>query len=168
MSLVAGAFAGSRAANAEERAAADFVAAWERGDLRAMHAGLSEEAQARYPFARFRRAYRRAAATATLTAIDAGDAELERGEVTVPVILDTRVFGSLRGNLSLPASEGRVDWEPRLVFPELRAGERLSRTSAPPVRAALRSRDGKILAEGAAPSRTSPLIGIADSIAGRM
>jgi peptidoglycan glycosyltransferase len=169
VSLVAGALVGASTESAEERAAADFVADWERGDLEAMHAGLSEDAQARYPLARFRRAYRRAAATATLTAVDAGDAEgVEGSEVTMPVVLDTRVFGRLRGNISVPVSEGRVDWEPRLVFPELRAGERLRRTSAPPVRATLRSRDGKILAEGPAPSRTSPLVGIADSIAGRM
>jgi cell division protein FtsI/penicillin-binding protein 2 len=61
-----------------------------------------------------------------------------------------------------------VDWAPRLVFPELRAGERLSRNSLPPTRATIHSRDGKVLAEGAAPSRTSPLVGIADSIAGHM
>jgi cell division protein FtsI/penicillin-binding protein 2 len=166
---VAGAIAGSRAESEEERAATDFVAAWERGDLGAMHAELSDDARSRYPLARFRRAYRRAAATATLTAIDADDPEgTGGGEVTIPVVLDTRVFGSLRGDLAVPASEGAVDWEPRLVFPELREGERLSRTSAPPVRATLRSRDNKVLAEGEAPSRTSPLVGIADSIAGRM
>ena len=36
------------------------------------------------------------------------------------------------------------------------------------VRATLRSRDGKVLARGPADARTSPLVGIADSIAGRM
>jgi cell division protein FtsI/penicillin-binding protein 2 len=61
-----------------------------------------------------------------------------------------------------------VDWEPHLAFPELRRGERLTRTSAVPTRATLLSREGKVLAQGAAPSRTSPLVGIADSIAGRM
>ncbi len=167
--FVAGAMAGSRAESAEERAATDFVAAWERGDLRAMHGELSDDARTRYPLARFRRAYRRAAATATLTAVEADDSgDAGDGEVTIPVVLETRVFGSLRGDLAVPASEGAVDWEPRLVFPELRDGERLARTSAPPVRATLRSRDNKVLAEGEAPSRTSPLVGIADSIAGRM
>ena len=68
----------------------------------------------------------------------------------MPVVVDTRVFGRLRGELRVPVSGERVDWEPRLVFPGLRAGERLTRDSAPPVRATLRSRDRKVLAEGPA------------------
>jgi penicillin-binding protein A len=169
LSLVAGAFVGASAGSTEERAAADFAAAWERGDLSDMHAMLSERSRTRYPLPRFRRAYRRAAATATVTSIDADDAgDLDGGRVTVPVVLDTRVFGSLRGDLAVPMSGDRVEWEPRLVFPELRSGERLTRASVPPTRATLHSRDGKVLAKGDAPSRTSPLPGIADSIAGRM
>ena len=137
--------------------------------MRGMHELLSESSSARFPIARFRRAYRRAAATATMTAIEAGETEGVRdGEAVVPVVVDTRVFGRLRGELRVPVSGERVDWEPRLVFPELRAGERLTRVSAPAVRATLRSRDGKVLAEGPADARTSPLVGIADSIAGRM
>ena len=49
--------------------------AWERGDMRGMHELLSESSSARFPIARFRRAYSRAAATATLTAIEAGEPE---------------------------------------------------------------------------------------------
>ena len=66
----------------------------------------------------------------------------------LPVALGTRVFGDLRGDLEVPVSDERVDWEPRLVFPELRQGEELRRTSVPPTRATLHSRDGKVLAEG--------------------
>ena len=169
VSLVAGAFVGAAAHSASERAAEDFAAAWEQGDFRAMHGLLSAEAQERYPLRRFRRAYERAAATATLISVAPGDAEeFEGGHVTVPVILGTRVFGRLRGDLRLPVTDETVDWEPSLVFPELRPGERLRRASAPPTRATLRSRDGKVLAEGPATDRTSPLTGIADSIAGRM
>jgi penicillin-binding protein A len=169
LSLVAGAFVGARAESGSERAASDFAEAWSRGDMRGMHALLTSSAQDRYPLPRFRRAYERAAATATLTSLDPGDPERVDGdEVTLPVVLGTRVFGDLRGELVVPVSEERVDWEPRLVFPELRQGEELRRTSVPPTRATLHSRDGKVLAEGPAPSRTSPLVGIADSIAGRM
>jgi cell division protein FtsI/penicillin-binding protein 2 len=169
VSLLAGAIVGAGTESAAERTARDFAAAWERGDMRSMHGLLTESARRRFPPARMRRAYRRAANTATLRSIDVGDSEGERdGSVTVPVVLDTRIFGSLRGELTLPVSGDRVAWEPRLVFPELRPGERLTRTSVPPVRATLRSRDRKVLAEGPAPERTSPLVGIADSIAGRM
>lgn len=169
VSLLAGAFVGSSARTPSERAAGDFAEAWERGDLRTMHALLSAPARARYPLERFRRAYRLAADTATLTAVDAAEPDgLRGGEVTVPVVLETRVFGRLGGELRVPVSGERVEWAPRLVLPELRAGERLTRLSVPPLRATLRSRDGKVLAQGPAGGRASPLVGIADSIAGRM
>jgi peptidoglycan glycosyltransferase len=169
VSLVAGAMVGSRTESTSERVAGDFAEAWERGDMRGMHGLLSEASSSRFPMARFRRAYRRAAATATLTAVEAGDTQgVDDDEVTVPIVVNTRVFGRLRGELRVPVSGERVEWEPRLLFPELRAGERLTRNSAPPVRATLRSRDGKVLAEGPADGRSSPLVGIADSIAGRM
>jgi len=169
VSMVAGAFVGSSTESASQRVAGDFAAAWQRGDLRAMHGLLSEPSSARFPIARFRRAYHRAAATATMTAVEAGDTEgVADGEVTVPVVVDTRVFGRLRGELHVPVSGERVDWSPRLVFPELREGERLTRVSAPARRATLRSRDDKVLAEGPAGARTSPLPGLADTIAGRM
>jgi peptidoglycan glycosyltransferase len=169
VSMIAGAMVGSAADSASERVAGNFAEAWERGNLRGMHDLLSESSRERFPIARFRRAYRRAAATATMTAVEAGGIEgVRNGEVTVPVVVDTRVFGRLRGELRVPVSGERVDWAPQLVFPELRAGERLTRISAPPVRATLRSRDGKVLAKGPADARTSPLVGIADSIAGHM
>jgi penicillin-binding protein A len=169
VSMLAGAVVGSSYESSSERVVGQFAEAWERGDLREMHDLLSTSSSTRFPIARFRRAYRRAAATATTTTIEAGEPEGEQGAgATVPVVVHTRVFGSLRGELRVPVSGERVDWEPRLVFPELRAGERFTRISVPAVRATLRSRDGKVLAEGPADGRTSPLVGIADSIAGRM
>jgi hypothetical protein len=169
VSLVAGALVGASTPSASERTATEFAEAWERGDLRTMHRLLDADSKARYPLARFRRSYRDAAGTATLASVTADDPEGSQGdEVIVPVVVETRVFGSLRGKLRVPVRDERVDWEPRLVFPELRAGERLTRNSLPPTRATIRSRDGKVLAQGEAPARTSPLVGIADSIAGRM
>jgi peptidoglycan glycosyltransferase len=169
VALAAGALVGSLAASAEERTASDFAEAWERGNERAMYALLSESARSAYPFERFRRAYRRAAATATLVAVAAANAEGTRdGSVVVPIALRTRVFGRLRGELLVPVEQERVEWEPRLVFPELREGERLRRDSVPPERATLLSRDGKVLAEGPADARSSPLPAVADSIAGSM
>ena len=100
--------------------------------MRAMHALLSDAARAEYPLKRFRAAYGRAAATATQTGIAADDPTGERdGQVVVPTVVGTRVFGRLAGDLTLPVSEERVDWEPRLVFPELGRGERLRRDSVP-------------------------------------
>ena len=169
LALVAGALVGSLAASAEESAASDFAEAWERGDERAMYALLSQSARSSYSFERFRRAYRRAADTATLVSVTTGDADGTRdGSVVVPVTVRTRVFGHLRGDLLVPVEQERVEWDPRLVFPDLRDGERLRRESAPPERATLLSRNGRVLAEGPADARGSPLVGIADSIAGSM
>ena len=169
LALAAGALVGSLAASAEERTASDFAEAWERGDERAMYRLLSDSARSSYPFERFRRAYRRAADTATFIGLTAADPEGASGDsVAVPVTVRTRIFGRLRGELLVPVEAERVAWEPRLVFPELREGERLRRKSVPPERATLLSRNGKILAEGPADARSSPLVGIADSIAGSM
>jgi peptidoglycan glycosyltransferase len=169
LALAAGALVGSLATSADERTAGDFAEAWERGDERAMYALLSDSARSRYPFERFRRAYRRASDTATLAALAVGDpAGARDGSIVVPMTLRTRVFGRLRGELLVPVEEERVEWAPRLVFPELREGERLRRDSVPPERATLLSRNGRVLAEGPADARSSPLVGIADSIAGSM
>jgi penicillin-binding protein A len=169
VALLAGALVGSSSTSASERTAEDFVAAWERGDMREMHALLTDAARAEFPLRRFRAAYDRAAATATQTAIAAEDPSEERdGRVVVPVVVETRVFGPLAGELAVPVAGEQIEWEPRLVFPELRRGERLRRESVPAERATLLSRNRTVLAEGPAGSRTSPLVGIADSIAGSM
>jgi penicillin-binding protein A len=169
VALLAGLLVGSSTTSASERTAADFTEAWERGDLREMHALLSDEAQQAYPLRRFRAAYRRAADTATQTALEVEDPTGERdGQMVVPVVVETRVFGRQAGELLVPVAEEQVEWEPRLVFPELHRGERLTRHSVPPERARLLSRNRRVLAEGPADARTSPLVGIADSIAGIM
>ena len=117
----------------------------------------------------FERAYRDAAATATATAIAAGDPGGEQdGSVDVPIDVRTRVFGTVAADLLLPVSEAGVTWGPLLAFPGLRRGEALDRRSEPPERAALLSRDRKVLAEGPAGARSSPLEAIAGSIAGTL
>ena len=118
VALLAGALVGSSATSASERAAADFTEAWERGDLRAMHALLSDEAQSAYPLKRFRAAYRRAADTSTQTGLMVEDPSGERdGDWVVPVVVETKVFGRQAGELLVPVSEERVEWEPRARLP---------------------------------------------------
>src|SRR5918912_1747791 len=51
-----------------------FLSAWERGDYAGMHAQLTDDAKRRYPREVFDAAYRSAAATATATRVEAGDA----------------------------------------------------------------------------------------------
>jgi penicillin-binding protein A len=132
---------------------ARFLEAWEAGDYEAMHAELSADAQERYPVEQFRRTYERAMATATATTIDAGEPS-EAGDVaTAPIRFETYVFGTLGGELELPISDGRVDWRPELVYPGLADGERLTRRTRPPQRAAILASDGTPLASGPAAAR---------------
>ena len=155
----------------EEAAAERFVKAWARGDYPAMHAELTEDGRRATPVRRFREAYRRAAATATATAVAPGRVgELRDGAVTVPVAVRTRVFGTVRQRLRLTfAGEGddaRIDWARHLAFPGLSAGERLERRTSLPPRADILARDGTPLAQGR--DRSSPIEDVASSIVGEL
>ncbi|HEY1273822.1 MAG TPA: penicillin-binding transpeptidase domain-containing protein [Thermoleophilaceae bacterium] len=169
MALAIGAVVGSFADSSSHKAARSFTQAWARGDYAVMHDLLTDDAQSRYPLKAFRAAYRRAAATATLKRVAPEDPESTTdGEAVVPVLLNTRVFGRVRGRLTLPVDDDRIDWTPNLAFPNVRRGERLRRRSDPPTRATIVSRDGKVLAQGPADARSSPLGELAGSIAGTL
>jgi penicillin-binding protein A len=172
LALVAGAagmMVGSQAQSGSQRTAGEFTQAWERSDYDAMYDMLDDASREVHSRKAFRAAYERAAATATATGVEVGDPEGERdGSVTVPVEVKTRVFGPVRANLRLPVHDEQVIWGPLLAFPGLRRGEALARESEPPERAALLSRNRKVLAEGPAQARSSPLEAIAGSIAGTL
>ena len=172
LALVAGAagmVVGSQAQSGSQRTAGEFTQAWERGDYDAMYDMLDEASREVHSRKAFRAAYQRAAATATATGVEVGDPEGERdGSVTVPVEVETRVFGPVRANLRLPVHDEQVIWGPLLAFPGLRRGEALARESEPPERATLLSRNRKVLAEGPADARSSPLEAIAGSITGTL
>ena len=144
------------------------MAAWERGDLRAMHGLLSPSAQTSYPLARFRRAYapgggHRDALLARRGRPGGRRGRPGRGAAGRPharVRQASAATSACRSRTT--ASSGSRGSCSRSCAPA--SGSR--RNSLPPVRATLRSRDRKVLAEGPATSRTSPLVGIADSIAG--
>jgi peptidoglycan glycosyltransferase len=165
----AGVMVGAQARSSSERTASEFAEAWGRGHFASMYALLDDASRRVHTRREFREAYRAAGATATATGIEAGDPEREGdGTVVVPISVRTRVFGTVRANLRLPVHDDEVTWGPLLAFPGLRPGEALSRESEPPRRAALLSRDGKVLAEGPADARSSPLEAVAGSIAGTL
>ncbi|MDQ3723386.1 MAG: hypothetical protein M3376_10045, partial [Actinomycetota bacterium] len=154
---------------AEEAAAQRFVAAWSRGDFAAMHAELTAGDQRAIPLRRFTESYRAAATTATATTFRHGEVGgADDGLVGVPMIVGTRIFGTLRANLRLTFSgEGddkRVAWSPSMVFPSLKKGERLARSTQLPRRADILARNGSPLAQG--PDRSSPIADVASSIVG--
>jgi penicillin-binding protein A len=157
--------------SAEATVARKWASAWERGDYRAMHALLSERAQKRASLERFVRTYRQSADTVTVSEVRAG--RPRRGEddtYVLPVRLQTRIFGSVTGSVPLPMTEEEdgagVDWRAQLVFPGLRKGERLQRTTTLGARGAILARDGTPLAKG--PDRLSDLGPLAAEVAGRV
>ena len=156
---------------AGEEAAERFARAWQRGDLPAMHAMLTDDARRATPLPAFRAAYARAAATTTLMGVRAGRAEEPREDtVRVTVVARTRIFGTIRERLVLPMAEDdgkmRVDWKRHLTFPGVPAGERLARRTRLPSRARLLAADGTVLASG--PARTGEDPELAASIAGQL
>jgi peptidoglycan glycosyltransferase len=175
--LAAGAFAGGLIAGgrhepAERRVATRFASAWEREDYAAMYATLTPDAQRAMSVTRFARAYRRAATTATTVRLRASRAgEVRDDAVTVPVDVSTRIFGDVRGSITLPLGEAEdgdpaIAWQPQLVFPGLRRGEKLERRTRMPTRATIRARNGTAIAKG--DERLSDLDPAASEIAGRV
>ena len=151
--------------------ARQWAAAWERGDYAEMHTLLSDGARKRASLRRFVRTYREAGETATLSKLSAdGPREAQDGAYDLPVALQTRIFGRLRGTVRLPmvAQEdgAAVDWRAQLVFPGLRQGEKLSRETTLAERGDILARDGTPLANG--PDRLSDLGPLAAEVAGRV
>ncbi len=159
-----------------ERTAEAFVAAWERSDYPAMHALLTPQSRRRSSPTALARAYEGARETATATALRAGEPEGRGDEVEVPIAVDTRIFGRLRGHvvlpvgrlrghLVLPVADKGVVWAPHLVFPGLREGERLQRRAEAPPRAAILDRNGEPIVSGPVSGRRVRGLG-ARSLAG--
>jgi hypothetical protein len=142
-----------------------FAAAWERGDYDAMHKLIAPADRQRASRAAFRAAYERAAATATATRIDIGKVRADGELARIPVVVETRVFGTVRGDVIVRVRNDRVEWDRSLVFPGLRGAERLTRQTEAPPRAGILARDGTEIVTGPAAART-PGGPVASSIAG--
>src|SRR4051794_6217821 len=164
--FAAGAAAGGLHVPSSQRAVERFAAAWTRGDFAAMYSELSPPEQARVRRGAFAAAYRRALDTATATKVIAGKPARDRSGYRIAVAVPTRIWGTVHGVVRVPASSDGVDWSHDLVFPGLRRGEKLTRTTRLAPRAALLARDKTPLATG--PDRTSPLGGVARGVAGTL
>jgi cell division protein FtsI/penicillin-binding protein 2 len=157
LAFATGLVAGSLAESEAERTARDFARAWERGDHGRMWRLLTPSAQEETPPDELAAAYREAMATATGSGVDAGNVREQGDDAKLSVTVATRVFGSIDGDITLPMEQGRIDWEPHLVFPGLTAGLRLTRATTAPPRAKIVARDGSTLIDGDASARISPL-----------
>ncbi|MFL5871086.1 MAG: penicillin-binding transpeptidase domain-containing protein [Solirubrobacterales bacterium] len=131
-----------------------FLDAWEQADIQAMYDELTPGAQDHYSLPAFRRAYDDAMATATIDSVDVGETHEVDGGLAATVSFPTSSFGNLSGELTLPVDDGKVDWSPELVYPGLQEGERLSRRTRAPQRAAILAADRSPLAKGPASARS--------------
>jgi penicillin-binding protein A len=155
-----------------------FVAAWTHADYAAMYADVGSATRGALTPDAFAATYAEALRTATASSerVLGKPRSSSGGVVTVPVIVRTRLFGtlSLSFRLKLVAdAEGneQIAWSRSLVFPGLRSGETLSRQTTLPPRAKLLARDGSVLAEGSAGesgTRSSPLGDVADAVIGEV
>ena len=148
-----------------------FAAAWQDQDFVAMHAELSEDAQAGYSPEELAELYGEAQKTATLDALghDEPRGPLEQdGEtvVALPIQMQTRVFGTIEGEIAIPVADGAIDWQPHLVFPGLAPEEKLDRETRAPGRAAILAADRSPLAEGPADARTT--VGAGGTVTGEV
>src|SRR4051812_35603283 len=143
-----------RAADNDRRIAAErFVAAWAAGDLAGAWRETTRATRAEWPLRDFRSSYRAARRAATARGLSVGDAVGPRDDlVSVPVVVRTRLFGALRGRLSIPLREDdgevHVAWGPHLRLPGLRPGEQVRRRILRrPKRAPVLAADGSRLAD---------------------
>ena len=142
--VVVGAGAGKDPA---ERVAGQFTTAWAQGDYEQMWK-LSGGPRRPRVASRFAARYRSAAATATVASIRFGEPSRVRdGVVSVPAVVNTRVWGTRRFPLRLhvrgDGDAARVDWGNELLFPGMRRGEHLRRETTLPERGDLRFRDNE-------------------------
>ena len=131
--------------------AAQFADAWERGATQKMWELLGPRARADFPRSRFAAAYRAANRAATVSAVRVGRIpEPSHDRVLLPVTMRTRLFGTLRGTVTLPlvrdGERRRIAWTPHLRLPGLRPGDRVGRrVGASPRRASVLDAAGRRL-----------------------
>jgi peptidoglycan glycosyltransferase len=166
VAFVGGALAGGMHVPPSQRTAERFAAAWTRGDFAAMYSELSPRERERIRRGAFAAAYQRALDTATAMRLTTGKPARDGDGYSIPVRIDTRVWGAVRGAVRVPVTDEGIDWSHDLVFPGLRRGEKLTRTTYLPPRAAILARDKTPLARGI--DRSSPLGPIASSIVGSL
>ncbi|MBO0712948.1 MAG: hypothetical protein J2P47_16875, partial [Acetobacteraceae bacterium] len=171
LALAGGLALGGRSGDGERQVVTNYLRAWAHRDYRRMYSLLDADSRARMSEAAFAAAYSRAANTATMTFLSAvrmGGRQHDFIPVTTRVT--TRTFGVLHEMLDVPitgsGSRARVRFEPSLLFPGLRARERLVRRAQLGPRGTLRASNGTPLAQG--PGRTSPIPDVASEIAGKL
>ncbi len=148
LAFIVGLVLGARHTSPAQAHAERFATAWAHGDYAAMYSELTPGDRGRVPRARFIAAYQEAMNTATAAKVDTAKPRKDGDAYRVPVHIPTRAFGTVAGEVVLPATGEGIDWSRALVFPGLGVGERLRRVTRMPTRATLLARDRTVLAKG--------------------
>jgi peptidoglycan glycosyltransferase len=156
---------GARHTSAGQERVERFAVAWERGDYATMYAELTAQDRARLNALRFANVYQETMRTATAGKLATGKPRKDGDAYRVPVRVDTRVFGTIDGEVLVPSTDAGVQWSRALAFPGLAAGERLRRVTTMPPRATLLARDRTVLAKGDDRSSSSP---VASQVVGQL
>ncbi len=147
-----------------------YVSAWSARNWAAMYRLLSPASRAGVSEPRFAAALLGAAQTATVTHLSFGRRiELVDHTARLTATVVTSSFGTLHETAVLaldPSSTHSLDYDSTMVFPGLRAGERLTRTSVLGARGTLEAADGTPLAQG--PDRSSSIPAVAAEIVGTL
>ncbi|HEX4692303.1 MAG TPA: penicillin-binding transpeptidase domain-containing protein [Solirubrobacteraceae bacterium] len=155
-------------ADRRQAAAQHFADAWQRGDYAAMYRLITPAARRARSQAAFTGLYRAVRRQATITKVaPQAVGTVRNGRSLVPVRVQTRLFGTLRGKVTLPiedsGSGSYVAWTPSLRLPGLRPGEAVTRRILrTPARASVLAADGSRLADhpaSAAIAGTPPAAG---------
>jgi cell division protein FtsI/penicillin-binding protein 2 len=166
LAFAGGSLAGALHVPTSQQTVERFAKEWSAGDYPAMYSELSPPERARIRRGSFTRAYQRALDTATAVSVVTGRPKHDGDAYRIPVRVETRIWGPVRGTVRVPVTDAGIDWSHDLVFPGLRRGEKLTRDTRLPPRGTLLARDKTALARGEA--RTSPLGAIATSITGSL
>jgi cell division protein FtsI/penicillin-binding protein 2 len=172
--LAVAAFAGGalwsmRPGHEERQMVTRYVTAWHHRDFVQMYTLLDRVSKGQMSESRFAAAVERAADTATEESVRALHVAGRNGDdIAVSVVVQTKLWGTLHETLEVPltgsGAGARVHFSDSLLFPGLRAGEKLHRVISLPARGTLLASDGTPLAQG--PDRSSPIPDVANQIVG--
>ncbi len=173
LAFLVGAVAGASSEAAGENEARSYAAAWSKGDWATMYAQLTSQTQRRTSLLDFAHSNRATLATATAgeRSVKAGEPqEIGDGRWKIPVTVRTRIFGTVKGEVTLQGAEDgdstKFAWTPSDAFPGLAAGQQLTRNTTMPERGTLVTKDGQVLAEGS--DRRSSIPEISGEVVGQL
>lgn len=151
----------------------EYAKAFTAQDSAKLYSLVDGDVKERLSEVRFAQLHREALAIATATRVLAGTPKaVDDTHVDIPVTVRTRIFGTVRGTLSLAfAGDGDrpgVKWTRNLTFPGVPDGLALTRTVEMPPRGKLLTRDDQVLAEGDARTPDEAVADVARETVGQL